>query len=92
MTDGAGGYEWVLELPFSQTYSFPYRTGKSDSKKKSKKKFLPFTLSNSAMNLAGSDFSSLEVHAIEYTIPGAYELITTNRFQTSPSKSQATYC
>jgi hypothetical protein len=43
------------------------------------------------MNLAGSEFSLLDVHAIEYTIPGAYQLITTNRFKTSPSKSQATY-
>jgi hypothetical protein len=49
-------------------------------KEEIEEKILPFTLSNSAMNLAGSDFSSLEVHAIEYTIPGAYELITTNRF------------
>jgi hypothetical protein len=72
-------------------YSFPYRTRKSDSKKQSKKNILSFTFSNSAMNLAGSEFSLLEVHAIEYTIPGAYQLITTNRFKTSPSKSQATY-
>jgi hypothetical protein len=31
-----------------------------------------------ALHLAGSDFSLLEVHAIEYTIPGAYQLTTTD--------------